>query len=761
MIKYSIICFLAFSLHSTSVWGQKQAILAKNGQPQFSIALSQNPSDADEQAAVLLQSAIKKIAGCDLKIIKTDHPTDKNTFLITSVGAAIPKAFKKHLTQDFEIQKQQLINDGFVLSIQKDNILLVNGGKKGAYYGVVHLLEKYLNCRVYAPNAAVMPPKTTVALPIGCEMDKPVNNIRIVNGLMTQQNEAYRNWQRLNDHNEEFAKGYYVHTFNRLVPWETYFETHPEYFALMNGKRLIDQLCLTNPDVFDLTVKKLKEEMAKQPEKTLWSVSQGDNFSYCQCDKCAKIIADEGTAAGPIVHFVNKIAAVFPDKMISTLAYQYSRQAPKHVKPAENVQIMLCTIELNRSKDIENDPRSTSFLKDITDWGKISKNIYLWDYTVNFSHHITPFPNLHTLQKNIRFFTKNKVNAHFQQTNASIGHEFSELKAYLIARLLWNPTINADSVMTDFLKGYYGAGGVFIQQYINHLTGEIQKTGEWLDIYGHPMAHAKTFLSAENMARYNQYFDDAEKAVQNDPLVLQRVKVCRLPIQYAMMEIGKSDMFGARGFYTEDKEKFIPKPDMQRLIEDFYAVCKQNDVKNVNEAGLTPEAYYESTKRFIHVQVEGNMAFRKKTTAAPMPSPKYSHADLTLLTNGVQGANDYKVHWLGWEAQDFELILDLETVKQPGTIQMSTLYDPKSWILHPKSVTCSVSESGAHYRTVGTQTIEGEQRKENVTHSFIFDQNIGACRYIKFEVKGTLKLFNWHPSAGGGSWVFVDEIVVR
>ena len=108
---------------------------------------------------------------------------------------------------------------------------------------------------------------------------------------------------------------------------------------------------------------------------------------FIQCDACAKVIAEEGSAAGPIIHFVNKVAAQFPDKIISTLAYQYSRKAPKYIKPANNVQIMLCTIELNRSKAIEFDSLSVSFLKDITDWGRISQNIYLWDYTVNFSHH--------------------------------------------------------------------------------------------------------------------------------------------------------------------------------------------------------------------------------------------------------------------------------------------------------------------------------------------------------------------------------------
>jgi len=353
------------------------------------------------------------------------------------------------------------------------------------------------------------------------------------------------------------------------------------------------------------------------------------------------------------------------------------------------------------------------------------------------------------------------VNAHFQQTNASLGHEFSELKAYLISRLLWNPSVNADSVMTDFLNGYYGAAGVYIKKYINHLTTEIQKTGEWLDIYGHPVAHAKTFLSSENMARYNQYFDAAEKAVKKSPLFLQRVKLCRLPIQYAIMEIGKSEMFGARGFYNEENAKFILKPNMKQVVDNFYTVSKISEVKNVNEAGLTPLEYYQATKRFIDVQVEGNFAFRKNVTAVPASSPKYSNADLSVLTNGVQGASDYKAHWLGWEAKDVELVLDLQTVQSYQSIQISSLYDPKSWILHPKSVSCLVSEDGINYRLINTLIIEGEQRKETVTHNFVFNQQLGKFRYVKFDIKGTKKLFNWHPSAGGGSWVFIDEIVVR
>ncbi len=57
--------------------------------------------------------------------------------------------------------------------------------------------------------------------------------------------------------------------------------------------------------------------------------------------------------------------------------------------------------------------------------------------------------------------------------------------------------------------------------------------------------------------------------------------------------------------------------------------------------------------------------------------------------------------------------------------------------------------------------VDGDQRYEDVNLLFRFRLTNKKFRFVKFELRGTLKLFDWHASAGGGSWVFVDEIVVR
>ena len=410
---------------------------------------------------------------------------------------------------------------------------------------------------------------------------------------------------------------------------------------------------------------------------------------------------------------------------------------------------------------MQQNPSSVSFLKDLEDWGKISNHIYLWDYTVDFAHSISPFPNLHTLQPNIQLFVKNNVKEHFQQSNTGVGHEFSELKSYLLAKLLWNPDAPVDEIITEFTDGFYGTAGRWIREYIYAMQTEIHKTGEWLDIYGPPTNYQKTFLSAENVEKYNSFFDEAEKAAAGNPDFLLHVRTARMPLQYAIMEIGKNDMFGPRGWYTETNGEFIPRKEMIDILKAFFQTSKDSKSTPVNESGLTAEAYYLSTKRFIDVQVKGNLAFRKKVSASPKPSGKYSGGDLSFLTNGVRGASDYKVHWLGWEAKDFSLLLDLEQPVIASTIEISTLWDPKSWILHPVSVSCFVSEDGKKFQLIEKQIIEGNQQKEGVSQLFSFKVPTQPFRFVKFDIKGTLKLFDWHTSAGGGSWVFTDEVIVR
>jgi len=105
--------------------------------------------------------------------------------------------------------------------------------------------------------------------------------------------------------------GYWCHSFNQLVPPEEYYESHPEYFAEINGNRVPAQLCLTNPDVLRISIENLGKAIAEKPELKYWSVSQNDNVSYCQCENCQKLDQEYSSQMGSLLTYVNAVADSF------------------------------------------------------------------------------------------------------------------------------------------------------------------------------------------------------------------------------------------------------------------------------------------------------------------------------------------------------------------------------------------------------------------------------------------------------------------
>ncbi len=731
--------------------------IVNKGKSDYRIIIPKNASNYEQTAAKLLQDYIRKISTCELPIIDDSKKSKKQEILI-----GLTNRTKDEIISD---KRKTLKEDGYYLYTNGEKLLILGGSAKGIIYGVTGFLEDYLLCRKYSPSVEYVPSKETISIPQLDDTQIPPADIRIVNGEFAKDS-LYTLFRKTIDvkdvWNDGTYRGYFVHTLPRIIPSDKYFAEHPEYFSLINGIRVpYGQYCLSNPGVLKITIEDLKTQIANHPKIKLWSVSQSDNYYHCECEKCKAIDKEEGSPSGLMVRFVNEVAKVFPDKIITTLAYQYTRKPPLITKPLDNVMITLCSIELNRSKPIETDPTSAEFVKEITGWGKITNKIMLWDYETQFSSSFGPFPLYHTLQPNIQFFTKHNVVAHFQQCNIKHSENFGELKSYLLCKLLWDPTANADEIINDFMIGYYGDAAPYIRQYFDKLHNECKLHDVKLDIYGNPVWLADNILSESNMIIYNELFDKAEKSVNLNPDILGRVKAARLPIMYSAIEIAKTDLFGKRGWYKEVNGKYIQKPEMNKMLKDFYSLCKNDSINTLNEKGLTPEFFYNSTLRSIDVQVEGNLAFKKKVSCQPNSDPKYTGMGSQLLTNGVRGTEDYKINWLGWEAIDAEIIVDLDSVRKINEINISTLHKPDVWILHPVSIVCLLSNDGINYVYADEKKPDPELREKLDINTFNFQLKDTKTRFIKLKLTNLKNLPQWHAYKGNKSWIFVDEIIVK
>lgn len=351
----------------------------------------------------------------------------------------------------------------------------------------------------------------------------------------------------------------YSHTFDELVPPQRWFDTHPEYFSMVDGKRQKEhsQLCLTNPEVLALCIAGVRRWMRENPDCRIFSVAQNDWYGNCQCEHCRAIDEREESAAGSMITFVNAVADAireeFPQNRIHTFAYLHTRKAPRFIRPRDNVIVRLCSIECCRSHpigqcsqgiggiDVENNAADAfaeterSFVQDLTDWAKLTPHLYLWDYTTNFSNYLQPFPNLFVLAPNLRLFRSCGAEGVLEQGNYAPGKvsAFGALRTYLMSRLLWDADENPEKRIRQFIRGYYGhAAEQPVWECISMM--EAAAAHSHMGIYDMPDApylEEKTLLAAEAcLCRAIQTAETAEQRqrLEREALSFEYARLARL-----------------------------------------------------------------------------------------------------------------------------------------------------------------------------------------------------------------------------------------
>lgn len=710
-----------------------QTTIVKNHRPAGRIIYADR---ADSAAAVLAQDFIRRISGATMPITTADAKPRKGDIVISRTDNPAIK------------------EDGFRLTTTPGYLLIESNRGNGGVYGVVSLLEQELGCNYWSENEFTVPTLPTISLPALDRIDNPAFRYRQSQNYALRTDPVYRQWMRLEEPGDEFAGGLWVHTFDRLLPSAVYGKDHPEYYAYFGGQRhpgKASQWCLTNPEVFEIVAARIDSIFKANPGLDMISVSQNDgNYTNCTCPDCKAIDDHEGALSGSVIHFLNRLAERFPDKQFSTLAYLYTMHPPKHVKPLPNVNIMLCDIDCYREVPLQDNASGRDFMKALEGWSKISDNIFVWDYGINFDGTTTPFPNFHIIQPNIQTFRDHNVKMHFSQIAANRGGDMAELRTWLVSKLMWNPDANVDSLTSVFLNGYYGAAAPYIGKYLNLLEGSLVGSRTPLWIYDSPVTHKDGMLNPMMRRAYNQLFDRAEQAVADDPTLLARVQRSRLSLQYSELEI----------------ERSMPEKDIARLntmLDTFDTRAARYGLTTLNERNNSPHEYVALYReRYLPSEGGKNLAAGAEITfSEPLPAP-YDRLGGASLTDGLFGGATYKDSWIGWEGKDVDMVIDLGATKEISTIDTDFLQQLGAWILQPLSVGYSLSLDGKDWTDLPRHQLAEDQDPKvkfvSVKETLAAPQPV---RYIKVSVEGTKQCPHWHYGVGNPCWFFLDEITVE
>ncbi len=525
-----------------------------------SVVTSSQPDDREKFAAKLLTDLLPQMLDVNLVTVK---PSD------TITGQAIR----------FAPIDPALGDSGYRIEIENNDIVLSGGTRRGVINAVIALLEEDLGVRWYAPNEKPRLPEligSTIEIVPRSYQPKLIMREPFYHNAFNPYWEIYnRTNQTCQVHVPEkfggsfnFPRGAFCHTLFQFLP-ASLFKTHPEYFAVVKGKRMVCKhgshaahACMTNQEVAKIVaenaIKLLEKE--KNPCEII-SISQNDGKGgFCQCPKCKQFIKSHGEVSDLLLHFVNQVAKIigkkYPDIKVVTLAYLDSFKPPKTVRPAKNVYIRLCTDQHAWCFPLFYIEETNKFYSALKGWHKIGANLLIWDYVIDFNNYLMPNPNLWVMDHNFDVLLANGAKGVMLQASyQSPGGADAYLKSWIFAKRMWNQKWKLDALLNDFIEGYYGDAAPYFLDYYALQKREWQKfrnkyKGTKLVKPGPKFVWSRSFIDQSR-----ELLDKAlETALDNQELT-KRIQYTELNWLYMRLSAGllnKADV----GMFRSDIKKF-------------------------------------------------------------------------------------------------------------------------------------------------------------------------------------------------------------
>lgn len=437
-----------------------------------------------------LQGIVQRISGADLKAVPDEDATGQDVSDTVQIGltrAAVAAGLDKRV--------RSLKPHGLLIHAdpRKRVLYLVGSTLEGSGHAVYEFLES-LGCRWYMPGAfgEKLPQIETIA--VG-DMDftrEPEFELRAIQlrakgtgGDPVIRGEVM-DWMRRNKFGGTGpSRG---HSFATLVPKAEYWDTHPEYYSLRDGKRKPTHLCMSNPAVLDAAEKHLTEYFTKNPSATGYPVALADGAQYCECPACTKACGGNPRDIMPLyLSFTGKlfdrIAKKFPDREFQYGFYVYSNlmEPPKGKIPPQLAPYIAPLgydafhtaadparyLDLSVAKDfppsliarIKSDPRTDPARKVhdvVVGWSTGTKNLYFRDYdpTVTFGQNM---PLVRTYQLAVEIPWHKEIGVRGYTPEATANSWFtSGINFWVRGRYYWNVQADIRNVMEDYCKGMFG-----------------------------------------------------------------------------------------------------------------------------------------------------------------------------------------------------------------------------------------------------------------------------------------------------------------
>lgn len=576
-----IIGLMALATAWTTAWAEEAAVLAKDGAAQAVIVLPETPSVIDDYAAQTLQGYLAEMIGDELiQLPANDLQPDQ-----TAIFVGLSDAARDRLGDVFA----PLAHGTYVVRSTGGDLYLYGEDKHGSLWAVMSLLEKDLGWRWFSPlEEPVVPFHPSLSIPPLVRTGSFSFNYRQMQTLFEPdwyyQQGLNMGWQtkdRPPAYRSAIPTTKFTHTLTAYIPptpddryandfaWQdkqTYFAEHPEWFTLSErGERIPNkQLCLSNDALRAELYRNVLRDIDHARDRgwqvpmyiTLTAADTGGRF--CWCDGCVALEERYHSPGGPLIDAAIQVAEKLQDDrpgvLVKMSAYRRSQTQDPPILPGRqmlpaNIIVSFAPIEDQYFADWwhHRDPMIQDTYQDLLGWSRLTHNLLAWIYPDGWGSGLyMPVGNVQRVVTQLRLMHVAGVRWFFADHPHILWRcGFAELQRYLMVQLLKDIDCDTDAVIREFTDHHYGAAGARMRHYLMELEqGRIDMDlppGIGDVSYGVSYKSrdydARTFpyLTAENVHRWQGWFDEMEARTAHQPRALLHVQAERRELDLATL----------------------------------------------------------------------------------------------------------------------------------------------------------------------------------------------------------------------------------
>ena len=431
----------AVSIHEADA---KKILLAKDGKALYSVVVSEDAGERVRAAAQTLADYLGRITGGTFVVESGDGSSGiavgiHDDFPHTGAGAALsPEIISRA--------------DDFLLRSHANGLYVIGTTPVSVGHAVWTLLH-HLGHRQFFPGPTweVVPgePNLRIAIDQVIHPDYPFATMfHSMGNFSPEDNKEINRWLECNRmiNSRDWGFG---HVYQELLKeYPEVFEKHPEYWALVNGKRAGAKLCLSNPGLRKLFVDRSLKWLKEHPEVVVISAEPTDGGTWCECQSCKALGGPSDRALGMANEIARGVDTAYPgvERYVGLMSYANHSPPPERVRAHPRV-FMSFAQGFYFGQLIGMDLVDAWVARGVKQFG-----IYDYFSIYQWSHDMPGLPGVGALQRTARkikdFHDRGAVQWMGEATN-SWGP--AGLGMYMAARCLWDKNQDVDELVDDFL----------------------------------------------------------------------------------------------------------------------------------------------------------------------------------------------------------------------------------------------------------------------------------------------------------------------